>query len=158
MFQVFIVSDGTGRTARQTLNAALTQLPGTDVEVIVYTNVLMPAQMRSVVADAASVGAFIVHTLVTASLCELILRESHRANVQTIDFMGPLLERFTNEFIHQPSQQPGLFHALNKEYFQRIDAMQFAFNHDDGQRTEGISKQPHLRNLYEVLKKWKFLR
>jgi len=139
MFYIYVVSDSTGRTARQTVNAALTQFPGMDVEVIVHNEVLTPAQVRSVVADASGVGAFIVHTLVTASLRELMLRESHRSNVQTFDLLGPLLERFSNEFIHQPSQQPGLFHTLNKEYFQRIDAMQFAFNHDDGQRIEGLA-------------------
>lgn len=139
MFQVFVVSDGTGRTARQALSAALTQFPGTEVDVIVYNDVRAPAQVRTIVAEAARVGAFIVHTLVTTSLRELMLRASHSADVQTIDLMGPLLERLSNELIHQPSQEPGLYNKLNREYFQRIDAMQFAFNHDDGQRSEGLA-------------------
>ena len=139
MYQIFVVSDGTGRTARQALNAALTQFPETDVEVIVFNDVRTPAQVRSIVAEASGVHAFIVHTLVTATLRQLILRESHCRNVETIDLMGPLLERLSNEFINEPSQKPGLFHKLNKAYFQRIDAMQFAFNHDDGQRTEGLA-------------------
>lgn len=139
MFEVYVVSDGTGRTARQALNAALTQFPETAVDVIVHNEVRTPAQVRSIVASAAKAGAFIVHTLVTNSLRELILRVSHRANVQTIDLMGPLLDRLSNEFIYQPSQKPGLFHTLNKEYFQRIDAVQFAFNHDDGQRTDDLA-------------------
>jgi regulator of PEP synthase PpsR (kinase-PPPase family) len=54
--------------------------------------------------------------------------------------MGPLLTRLSGQFIHEPSQQPGLYNKLNKEYFQRIDAMQFAFNHDDGQRTESLTE------------------
>jgi [pyruvate, water dikinase]-phosphate phosphotransferase / [pyruvate, water dikinase] kinase len=139
MFQVFVVSDGTGRTARQALSAALTQFPGKDVEVIVHNDIRTCAQIHSIVSEAAKVHAFIVHTLVTAKLREIILRESHRVNVQTIDLMGPLLERLSDELIHEPSQQPGLFHKLNKAYFQRIDAMQFAFNHDDGQRTESLA-------------------
>ena len=138
MFQVFVVSDGTGRTAKQALSAALTQFTGTEVEVIVHADVRSPRQVHDIVSEAAKAQAFIVHTLVTESLREHMLRESHKLNVETIDLMGPLLARLSNQFIHEPAQTPGLYNQLNKEYFQRIDAMQFAFNHDDGQRPEGL--------------------
>ena len=140
MYQIIVVSDGTGRTAQQALNAALTQFPGTDVEIIVHSDVSSPRSLKKIVAQAGKSGAFILHTLVTDSLRELIIRESHISNVETIDLMGPLLTRLSSQFIHEPSQQPGLYNKLNKDYFQRIDAMQFAFNHDDGQRTESLNE------------------
>ncbi len=138
MHQIIVVSDGTGRTAQQALNAALTQFPGKDVEIIVHADVSSPKRLKNIVAEAGISGVFIVHTLVTDSLRELIIRESRIHNVETIDLMGPLLTRLSSQFIYEPTQQPGLFNKLNKDYFQRIDAMQFAFNHDDGQRTESI--------------------
>jgi len=140
LYQVFVVSDGTGRTARQALNAALTQFPGIEIDVIVHSDVNTPKEVRVIVAEARKSGALIVHTLVTDSLRELIIRESHSVNVETIDLMGPLLARLSGQFIHEPSQQPGLYNKLNKDYFQRIDAMQFAFNHDDGQRNESLTE------------------
>lgn len=140
MYQVLVVSDGTGRTAHQALNAALTQFPGTEIEVIVHSEVRSPYKVKGIVAEAGKSGALIVHTLVTDSLRELMIRESHANNVETIDLMGPLLTRLSSQFIHEPTQQPGLYNKLNKEYFQRIDAMQFAFNHDDGQRTESLTE------------------
>jgi regulator of PEP synthase PpsR (kinase-PPPase family) len=140
LYQVIVVSDGTGRTAQQALNAALTQFPGTDIEIIVHAEVLTQKEVKDIVAKARKSGAFIVHTLVKDSLRELILRESHSNNVETIDLMGPLLTRLSSQFIHEPSQQPGLYNKLNKDYFQRIDAMQFAFNHDDGQRTDSLTE------------------
>jgi len=138
MYQVFVVSDGTGRTARQALNAALTQFPGTEIDVVVFSDINTPGQVIEIVNKAHASGSLVVHTLVTDSLRELFIRESHKKNVETIDLMGPLLSRLSSQFIHEPSQQPGLFNKLNKDYFQRIDAMQFAFNHDDGQRTESL--------------------
>jgi len=138
--QVLVVSDGTGRTAQQALNAALTQFPGIDIDVIVHSEVNSQNDIRGIVAEAMKSGALIVHTLVTDSLREFIIRESHTNNVETIDLMGPLLARLSSQFIHEPSQQPGLYNKLNKEYFQRIDSMQFAFNHDDGQRTESLNE------------------
>ena len=140
MYQVFVVSDGTGRTARQALNAALTQFPGTEIDVVVFADIRTSGEVIEIAGKAQSAGALIVHTLVTDSLRELIIRECHKRNVETIDLMGPLLSRLSNQFIHEPSQQPGLYNKLNKDYFQRIDAMQFAFNHDDGQRTESLNE------------------
>ena len=140
MYQVLVISDGTGRTARQALNAALTQFPGIEIDVIVHSDVRSQKDIKEIVAKAGKSGALIVHTLVTDSLREFIIRESHVENVETIDLMGPLLEKLSSQFIHEPSQQPGLYNKLNKEYFQRIDSMQFAFNHDDGQRTESIDE------------------
>ena len=140
MYQVFVVSDGTGRTARQALNAALTQFPGTDIDVVIYPDVSTAKDVKTIVAEALKSKALIVHTLVTNALRELMIRESHCVNVETIDLMGPLLTHLSGQFIHEPSQQPGLYNKLNKEYFQRIDAVQFAFNHDDGQRTESLNE------------------
>jgi len=140
LYQVLVVSDGTGRTAHQALNAALTQFPGIEIEVIVHSEVRTLQKVKEIVAEARKSGALIVHTLVTDSLRELIIRESHSNNVETIDLMGPLLTRLSSQFIHEPTQQPGLYNKLNKEYFQRIDAMQFAFNHDDGLRTESLTE------------------
>jgi hypothetical protein len=140
MYQVFVVSDGTGRTAHQALNAALTQFPGVEIDVFTYSDVNSPKKVKEIVAKAHKSRALIVHTLVTDSLRELIIRESHSNNVETIDLMGPLLTRLSSQFIHEPAQQPGLYNKLNKEYFQRIDAMQFSFNHDDGLRTESLTE------------------
>lgn len=140
MYQVLVVSDGTGRTARQALNAALTQFPGIEIDVVVHSEVRSQQEIKKIVAKALKSKALIIHTLVTDSLREYIIRESHNNNVETIDLMGPLLTRLSSQFIHEPSQQPGLYNKLNKEYFQRIDSMQFAFNHDDGQRTESLNE------------------
>ncbi|MEI6062450.1 MAG: pyruvate, water dikinase regulatory protein [Bacteroidota bacterium] len=140
MYKVLVVSDGTGRTARQTLNAALTQFPGTDIEVMVFPDVRSQRKVKEIVTEARQSGALIVHTLVTDSLRELMIRESHGSNVESIDLMGTLLTRLAGRFIHEPTQQPCLYNKLNKDYFQRIDAMQFAFNHDDGQRTESLAE------------------
>jgi hypothetical protein len=54
--------------------------------------------------------------------------------------MGPLLAQLTHQFSAPPLEKPGLFRELNKEYFRRIEAMEFAFRHDDGQRMHELTK------------------
>ena len=63
-----------------------------------------------------------------------------KAVVDTIDLMGPLLMRLSHQFANAPSERPGLFHEVNKDYFRRIEAMEYAFRHDDGQRDHELDK------------------
>ena len=134
MKSIFIISDGTGRTAEQTLQAALTQFPGTEAEIILYGEVRTEHQINDIIHEVADRKGIIVHTLVTESLREELVRISRIQNIDAIDLMGPLLSRLGHHFAGTPTGEPGLFFSLNKEYFKRIDSMQFAFNHDDGQR------------------------
>lgn len=134
MYFVIVASDGTGKTAEQALNAAFTQFEGMDLEIIVKPGILTKLQVLEVVEEAVKKNAFIVHTLVSNKIRRLMLDNARKLNVETIDLMGPLLLRLSSLFANAPAEKPGLFREVNKEYFKRIDAMEFTFKHDDGQR------------------------
>lgn len=140
MQNVFIVSDGTGRTAEQTVQAALTQFSDLEVVLHRYPEVRSAEQVREVVENAVQVGGLIVHTMVSKRLRDTISDLARLYDVETIDLMGPLLAHLADRFASFPSERPGLFRQLNKEYFRRIEAIEFAFRHDDGQRVEELQK------------------
>ncbi len=140
MQKVFVVSDGTGRTAQQALSAALVQFPSADIDVVVRSQVRSPVKVREAVREAAQSGGFIIHTIVSDSNRNLMTRCGRERHVQTIDLMGPLLARLTESLAVTPSERPGLFGQLNKEYFRRIAAMEFAIRHDDGLRVTELRK------------------
>jgi regulator of PEP synthase PpsR (kinase-PPPase family) len=134
MYKIYAVSDGTGRTAQQALQAVLTQFKNREVDIILKSEVRSELQIEEIVREVEQQKGFIVHTLVAESLRESILRICRIHNVDAIDLIGPLLGRLTHFLDESPQGEPGLFFSLNKEYFKRIDSMQFAFNHDDGLR------------------------
>jgi len=134
MYRVFVVSDGTGVTAEQVLSAALMQFAGAEVKIERRPEVRTEEQVRQVVLDAAQAGGFIVHTLVSDKLREVMLRTGRQHNVETIDLMGPLLARLSQQLTISPAEKPGLFRQLNEEYFRRIETVEFALRHDDGRR------------------------
>lgn len=140
MAKIYIVSDGTGRTATQALNAAITQFPDHKLETIVVNEVRSRRQIQDAVCEASDAGAFIVHTLVSNDLRDFMITTGRSQNVETIDLMGPLLARLSEKLMHSPAEKPGIFSEINREYFKRIDAMQFAFQHDDGLRPEELHK------------------
>jgi [pyruvate, water dikinase]-phosphate phosphotransferase / [pyruvate, water dikinase] kinase len=140
MAKIFIVSDGTGRTATQALNAATTQFPDHTLETVIINEVRTRQQIEDAVTEACNAGAFIVHTLVSNDLRDFMITTGRNQNVETIDLMGPLLARLSEKLKHSPSEKPGIFSEINREYFKRIDAMQFAFHHDDGLRPDELHK------------------
>jgi regulator of PEP synthase PpsR (kinase-PPPase family) len=139
-YQIYVVSDGTGGTAERALNAALLQFEGAKIEIVRRSGVRTEKEVQKIVNEVGRVGGFIVHTLVTDKLRQEILHSGRIENVETIDLMGPLLERLSRKFSISPVEKPGLFQQLNEEYFRRVETMEFAFRHDDGQRIEDLER------------------
>jgi regulator of PEP synthase PpsR (kinase-PPPase family) len=140
LYRVFVVSDGTGGTAERALRAALTQFKGTEVKLELRPEVRSEERILEIVYETVHAGGFIVHTLVSRNLRDSMGRLGRLYNVVTIDLMGPLLAQLGETFADRPLETPGLFRELNKEYFRRIEAMEFAFRHDDGQHTDELDK------------------
>ncbi len=140
MNHVFVISDGTGRTARQALNAALTQFRDTSIEIHVHPEIRKENQITDIVEEAAEANGFILHTVVSRKLRHIVRRIGRLHNVETIDLMGPLLAQLSHQFSYSPSEKPGLFYELNQSYFRRVDAMSFAIGHDDGKRIDQLDK------------------
>ncbi len=139
-FVVLVVSDGTGRTAKQALAAALTQFPSINIDIRIRAAIRAPEEIQLVINEAVTTKAFILHTIVQEDLRNKLINKARKNNIDTTDLMGPLLLKLSHRFENIPTQQPGLFHKINKEYFKRIDAMQFAFTHDDGMRSNELHK------------------
>jgi len=135
---VFIVSDGTGGTARQALKAALVQFEFAEVEIYLNPGVLTKKQVRDIILKAQAVKGLIVHTIVSRKLRHFIIDQCRLHDLRTIDIMGPLLAQLSYHFEYSPSEKPGIFSKLSKAYFQRIESVEFTLRHDDGQRVEEL--------------------
>lgn len=140
MHHVFVLSDSTGRTAQQLLQAALTQFSETRVRVHLHREVRTEKQVVHVIEQAASVHGFVVHTLVSKKLREVLQQTGRLHNIETIDLLGPVLAQLSQLLSDAPTESPGKFYELNKDYFRRIEAIHFALRHDDGKRIEQVSK------------------
>ncbi|MBN2410441.1 kinase/pyrophosphorylase [candidate division KSB1 bacterium] len=140
MRNIFIVSDGTGNTAEQAVRAALTQFADQEVEILKKPNIRTIEQAKDVIEEASKAEGFIVHTVVSDQLRRTIEETGKLYNVETIDLMGPLLAQFSLLFDILPFGKPGLFRELNISYFKRIETMEYAIRHDDGNRVSELDK------------------
>ncbi|MAE57892.1 MAG: bifunctional ([pyruvate, phosphate dikinase] phosphate) phosphotransferase/[pyruvate, phosphate dikinase] kinase [Halobacteriovorax sp.] len=136
--KIIIISDGTGETAKAMCRAVMTQFPDRDVFFTRFKNVRSKEQIKSIVDEAAIHHDLIIHTIVTAELREYIIELSRISHVRTLDLIGPMLTTFSNYFEQEPKAIPGLLHQVNNEYFDRVAAMEFTLNHDDGRNVNTL--------------------
>jgi hypothetical protein len=55
-----------------------------------------------------------------------------------LDAIGPMLDRIATHLRVTPQEKPGLFKQLTEARSREIDAVAFAFRHDDGQNAEEL--------------------
>jgi hypothetical protein len=140
MLTVFVVSDSTGETAERMARAALIQFADAPVKLVRHGKVRTPEQVRAVVQEASGGDCIILHTLVSDELRRLILAESRLHGIDSLDAIGPILERVATHLRLTPQEKPGLFRQLTEARSREIDAVEFAFRHDDGQNTDELDR------------------
>lgn len=140
MLKILVVSDATGETAERVVRAGLVQFRGAPVTVVRRKNVRTPDQIRAVVAEAAAEDSILVYTLVSDELRRLILHESRTAGLDSLDMLGPVLERLARHLQLSPEETPGLLRQLADARSREIEAVEFAFRHDDGQNTQDLDR------------------
>ena len=133
---IFFVSDSTGITAETLGHALLSQFETLDYAQATIPFVGDEDQAREAVQriDAAGAGDGqrpIVFSTLTNPLLNDILRES---NALILDFFSAFIRPLEIELNRGSSHAAGRFHSLvnRASYDGRIDAMDYALDHDDG--------------------------
>ncbi len=129
--EIFVVSDGTGETGANAVRAVMLQFQN-PWRLRIFGGIRQPSEVRRVMAQADEAGALVVFSLVEKSEASELLREAERLRVPVVDLLGPVINRVAQHLHAEPRNEPGLLHAFSDEYFERVEAVEFAVRHDDG--------------------------
>jgi len=131
---IFVCSDSVGETAEAVVRATMRQFDANRMQVKRFGHIKSEEEIRELMEEAARTGTFVVYTLVLPELREMMRLEAVRLQVHAVDIMGPVMEAFIHTFDSVPLQQPGL-HRLDRDYFRRVEAIEYAVKCDDGQHS-----------------------
>jgi regulator of PEP synthase PpsR (kinase-PPPase family) len=137
---IYIVSGGVGASGEQVVHTLLAQFPDVQAPVITCGNVRSADQVEQVIARAKKDGGLIVHTLIDADLRWELVQQAESEEILAIDLMGDLLGWMITHYRQEPLGVPGLYRQLNKDYFERVSAIEFSMAHDDGKNPSGWPK------------------
>lgn len=133
---LYIISGGDGVSATQLVNTALAQFPEAELEIHVIPRVNSSASLKRALRSVREAGGSIVHTLVNDALRRELVRRAREENVPQVDAMGRVMRRLSTLLGRRPLGQPGRYRREQAIYFDRVEAIEFAVQHDDG-------AQPH---------------
>ena len=132
-FHVHLVSDSTGETLNAMAKAVCARFDHVLPIEHVYALVRSRRQLDRVLREIENAPGMVLHTIVDKDLraaLESGCRELEMPCVAALDSLVASLARYLGAAI---STRVGAQHALDTDYFNRIDALDFAISHDDGQ-------------------------
>jgi len=139
-FNLHLVSDATGETIGNVARACLVQFEGVEGVEHLWPMVRTPRQLDKVLAAIEAEPGVVLFTIVDDSLRATLQEACRRLNMPCIAVLDPVIRSLAMYLGAESKGQPGRQHALDAEYFHRIEAMNFVLTHDDGQSVRDIEE------------------
>lgn len=139
-FHLHLVSDSTGETVSSVARAAVAQFDAIDLEEHIWSLVRTPAQMEKVIAGIDAHPGMVLFTLVDVNLRETLRAECVKRKIPCIAIIAQVVSEMASYLGLESSAQPGKQHQMNEDYFSRVEAINFALAHDDGQTTWNLEE------------------
>ena len=137
-FHIHLVSDATGETLNAIAKAALAQFEGVVVHEHSYALVRSQRQLQRAIEHIRADPGLVFFTLVNPELRRELLVQCGAIGVPSLDVLeGPMT--VMRQFLGAAeTHKPGGQHEVDQRYLQRIEALNFTIQHDDGQALETL--------------------
>ena len=139
--QIYLISDSTGETLDRIFMALKAQFSNFEYEINQFSFTRTENQILKIL-DQAKKGQnpIILYTIVNSKLAKFLSDQSNKKDIPCFGVLGELILNFSKLLNQKASHKPSGQHILNEEYYERIEAIQFTMNHDDGNHTEDLNK------------------
>ena len=137
---VYIISDSTGETAQNVVHAALSQFDSDNIKLKLFAHIESKKDIAGIISKINKEKGFIVYTIVKPELRSDVKEESKKQSVVSFDMLGPIIENIERVSGITPKLEVGIIRKLDKEYFKRMEAMEFAVKYDACQGELELSK------------------
>ena len=132
-FHVHLVSDSTGETLNAMARAVCARFENVLPIEHYYALVRSPRQLERALADIEDAPGMVMHTIVDDSLRMALEEGCRRLDMPCIAALDPLVSALSRYLGAALTRRVGVQHALDTDYFNRMDALNYAIGHDDGQ-------------------------
>ena len=139
--QIYLISDSTGETLDRIFLALKAQFTNFEYELNNFSFTRTENQIEQILEKAKKrENPIILYTIVNSKLAKYLADQAHSKQIPCFGVLGDLILSFSKILNQRASHEPSGQHVLNEEYYQRIEAIQFTMNHDDGNQTDDLEK------------------
>lgn len=139
MLTIFAISDSIGETANQVAMAVASQFNDKDVRVKRMPYIKTLEDVKDVIEQVTKCeSAMIVSTIITVNVREYLTEKAIEKNIFVNNVLGPVINVASTLINKVPDYNPGAMWKTDEDYFNRIEAMEFAMQYDDSKDYRGI--------------------
>lgn len=131
-----LISDSTGETLENIAKAGLAQFDGVETVKHFWPMVRTEGHLDRVFEDIARQPGLILFTLVDHEAREKLERRSREIGMPAVSALDPVIDALQRLLGMEAKERIGGQHALDRAYFERVEAIQYTIAHDDGLHPE----------------------
>ena len=140
-YNIYLISDSTGETIDRIFMAIKAQFVNFNYEVFQFSFTRTEPQIKTILNKAKKDSKpIILYTVVNNKLEQFLSKESKLRGIPCFGVLGDLISNFSKIINEEATHKPSAQHVLDEEYYDRIEAIQFTMNHDDGNQINNIDK------------------
>ena len=132
-FHLHLISDSTGETVNTIIRACLVQFEGIAVEEHFWPMVRTHHDLDIVLQEIEAEPGMVVFTIINDDVRTTLLEFCRALQLPCVSVLDTVFTALAGFLGAKASDLPGRQHVMDAEYFHRIEAMNYAMAHDDGQ-------------------------
>jgi len=137
-FHVHLVSDSTGETLVAMMKASTAQFRNATALEHLHALVRSESQMEKTLQDIGAKPGIVLYTLVNEERRKMLESYCAKLNIPAISILDPTLSMLGRYLGSAMISEVGAQRTLDAEYYGRIEALDYAMAHDDGQNVMGL--------------------
>ncbi len=143
ILNLHLVSDSSGETVVSVAKSALKHFRSVETVEYVWSFVDSKKQIYEIVKkikDKNNEYNFVICTVTDDELRKYLKDNCTKLKVPYIAILSHIIREISSYLDIQKDLNPNLYTEINNEYFQRIEAINYTINHDDGQNMQDVNK------------------
>lgn len=132
--EIVIISDSTGKTAKRLMDAVLGHYSQKDVEyslVNIYHQVRERETLERALKEIDD-ESLVIFSIISEELSQYLRRRLSERGILHLNILEPMLSTISKFLGTHPDYRPGILQIIDDKYYQKVDAIGYSAEHDDG--------------------------
>jgi len=139
-YHLHMISDSTGETLNIFAKAVSAQFEGAAAREHIYSLVRSENQLRRVLQHITANPGIVFSTLVNPGLRHVLELECAKLSLPCVNILDAAVEAMKKYLGAEETHRPGAQHEMDSRYQERVEALNYTIQHDDGQNLPTIAE------------------
>ena len=138
IINLHLISDSTGETLGSMSRAIMSQFAEVETKEFMWSLVRTKTRMLQIMEEVQKNKGIVLYTILNEELLETLVSEAKKHKIRIIPALDRIIDIFSKYIGQDVIHKTGRQYVLDEEYFDKINAINFTIDHDDGRKTESL--------------------